>query len=350
MEIKKIQDGQFSGKKILVRADFNVAIVDGKIQEKFKLEACKETVQYLLAQDDTKIALSSHLGRPDGKENPEFSLAALLGELEQILDKKIVFVPNCIGAEVAKALEDLAQGEILLLENVRFHSDEETNGERFSQQLAENFDVYINDAFSVCHRNQASITGITKYLPSYAGFWLQKEIENLDRVIKNPEFPATAIIGGAKIETKLPLINVFESSYSNILVGGKIANEAIDQSLKFSAKVILPIDFAQDRLDIGEKTVQLFKEIIASSKVIVWNGPMGKFEQPPYDKATREILGAVINSGAYTLIGGGESVQVLEENNLMNKVSFVSTGGGAMLEYLSGNAMPGLEALQVAKA
>jgi len=169
-------------------------------------------------------------------------------------------------------------------------------------------------------------------------------------VLKSPEFPATAIIGGAKIETKLPLIKLFESIYTNILVGGKIANEAIDQSLQFSSKVILPLDFAQDRLDIGEKTVQLFKEIIAQSKVIVWNGPLGKFEQPPFDSSTREILAAVVDSGAYTLIGGGESVQVLEENNLMDKVSFVSTGGGAMLEYLSGNAMPGLEALSLEKS
>jgi phosphoglycerate kinase len=345
MAIKKIQDGVFEGKKVLVRADFNVGIKKGKIQERFKLEACKETVEFLASKEGVKIALTSHLGRPDGQVNPEFSLAQLAGELEQILSKKIVFVADCVGEQVLEALEKIAEGEILLLENVRFHGDEETNGERFSQQLAENFDVYVNDAFSVCHRNQASITGITKYLPSYSGFWLQKELENLDKVMNDPQLPATAIIGGAKIETKLDLIKIFEAKYSHVLVGGKIANEAIDQALKFSAKVILPIDFAQDRLDLGEKTVQQFKEIIAQSKVIVWNGPLGKFEQPPFDKATREILTAVIESKAFTLIGGGESVQVLEEHNLMSKVSFVSTGGGAMLEYLSGNEMPGIAVL-----
>jgi len=344
-KIKKIQDGDFEGKKVLVRADFNVAIKDGKPQEKFKLEACKETVEYLSAKSDVKIALASHLGRPDGKENFDFSLTQLIGELEKILGKKIVFVQNCIGKEVSQAFAAMGQDEILLLENVRFHGGEEKNDDEFSKQLAENFDVFINDAFSVCHRNQASVTGVTKYLPSYAGFWLQREIENLDSVMKSPELPATAIIGGAKIETKLPLIKLFESFYTNILVGGKIANEAIEQSLEFSAKVILPIDFAEEKLDIGEKTIQVFKEKIAESKVIVWNGPLGKFEQTPFDKGTREILDAVVNSGAYTLIGGGESVQILEENGLMEKISFVSTGGGAMLEYLSGNPMPGIEAL-----
>jgi len=349
MNIKKIQDGNFEGKKVLVRADFNVAIAEGKIQEKFKLKACKKTVDHLASIEGTKIALTSHLGRPEGKENQEFSLLQLKDELEKILNKKIIFVNDCVGEKVAKALTEIKEGEILLLENVRFYGDEETNGERFSQQLAENFDIFVNEAFSVCHRNQSSVTGVTKYLPSYGGFWLQTEIKNLDKVISAPEFPATAIIGGAKIETKLPLIKIFESCYDNILIGGKIANEALDQALNFSAKVVLPIDFAQDRFDIGEKTIQTFKEIIATSKTIVWNGPMGKFEQVPFDKGTREILQAVIASGAYTLIGGGESVQVLEENNLMEKVSFVSTGGGAMLEYLSGNAMPGLEALIIAE-
>jgi phosphoglycerate kinase len=347
MEIKKIQDGDFKEKKVLVRVDFNVAIKDGKIQERFKLEACRKTVQYLSVQGGTKIALASHLGRPEGKENFDFSLSQLLEELEMILEKKIVFVQDCVGRDVVEALQALEEGEILVLENVRFHSGEEKNDDEFSKQLAENFDAYVNDAFSVCHRDQASVTGVTKYLPSYGGFWLQEEIKNLDKVINEPEFPATAIIGGAKIETKLALINLFESIYTNVLVGGKIANEAVDKDIKFSPKVFLPIDFSGDRLDIGERTIERFKEVISKSRVIVWNGPMGKFEQPPFDKGTREILLAVVESGAYTLIGGGESVQVLEENNLLDRVSFVSTGGGAMLEYLSGGEMPGLEVLRI---
>ncbi|EKE19452.1 MAG: Phosphoglycerate kinase [uncultured bacterium] len=344
--MRKIQEGIFLNKRILVRADFNVAIENGKVKEKFKIEACKKTVDHLSLQAGSKIALISHLGRPEGKVNSEFSLGQIKDELAEILGKKIIFVQDCIGDSVSSALENIGQDEIILLENVRFHEGEEKNDPEFAKKLAENFDVFVNDAFSVCHRDQASVTGVTKYIDSYAGLWLQEEIKNLNRVIHEPEYPATAIIGGAKIETKLSLINKFEENYTHILVGGRIANEAIDQEKVFSQKVILPVDFAQDRLDIGPKTVNRFKEIIAASKVIVWNGPMGKFEEPPYDKATREILDAIIESDAFTLIGGGESVQVLEENNLMNKISFVSTGGGAMLEYLSGNVMPGIESLR----
>lgn len=347
MDIQKIQDGSFADKKVLVRADFNVAISDGKVKEKFKIEACKKTVEFLSAQVGAKIALMSHLGRPDGKVDLEFSLEQIKDELAEILGKKIVFVNDCVGVAVTKALAELKSGEILLLENVRFHEGEEKNDSEFAGKLAENFDVFVNDAFSVSHRDQASVTGVTKHIKSYAGVWLQEEMKNLNRVLHEPEYPATAIIGGAKIETKLPLIKRFEKTYTNILVGGKVANEAIDQKTPLSAKVILPFDFAKDRLDIGEKTISRFKEIITTSKVIIWNGPMGKFEEPPYDHGTREILDAVIESDAFTLIGGGESVQVLEERNLMDKISFVSTGGGAMLEYLSGNLMPGIEALRI---
>jgi phosphoglycerate kinase len=323
-----------------------VAISNGEVKERFKLEACKKSVDFLSAQPGVKIALMSHLGRPEGKENPEFSLDQIRNELEKILGKKIIFVTDCIGEIVEKTIDDLKEGEIMLLENVRFHEGDEKNDSEFAGKLAENFDVFVNDAFSVCHRDQASVTGVTRYIKSYAGLWLQEELKNLNRVIHEPESPSTAIIGGAKIETKLPLIKRFEETYSHILVGGKIANESMDQGMTFSPKVILPVDFAGDRQDIGPKTIQRFKEIIAQSKVIVWNGPMGKFEQSPYDIGTREILDAVVESDAFTLIGGGESVQVLEENNLMQKISFVSTGGGAMLEYLSGNMMPGIEALR----
>lgn len=345
--INKIQEGVFLNKKVLVRADFNVGIVDGKIQERFKLEACKKSIDHLRAQQGARIALMSHLGRPDGKVDLEFSLKQLMDELEEILKCKIVFAGDCIGEKVKTSLDNLQEGEILLLENVRFYEGEEKNDPEFAQKLAENFDVFVNDAFSVCHRDQASVTGVTKFLPSYAGLWLQEEIKNLNRVLHEPQLPATAIIGGAKIETKLPLIKRFEKTYTNILVGGKVANEAIDQNIEFSPKVILPVDFAKDRLDIGPKTIAKFKEIISNSKVVVWNGPMGKFEESPYDQGTRQILDIVADSDNFTLVGGGESVQVLEERNLMGSISFVSTGGGAMLEYLSGNHMPGIDSLKI---
>ncbi len=345
MEIKKIQNADVKNKKVLLRVDFNVAIENGRAKETFKIAAAKETLEHLLDQN-AKVALISHLGRPDGKPNPEFSLEQLIQDAENILGKKIKFISNCVGEKVAVGLGELNDGGVLLLENVRFYEGEEKNDENFAKSLAENFDVYVNDAFSVSHRDQASVTGVTKFLSSCAGFRLQREIAEMDKIKNNPEHPAVAIIGGAKIETKLPVIKFFEKGYEHVLVGGKIANEAIDQKIEFqSEKVILPSDFLGDRFDIGSETIQKFKDIILRAKTIVWNGPVGKFEEAPYDTGTKEILQAIITSGAYSVLGGGESVEILEENNAMDKISFVSTGGGAMLEYLSGNPMPGIEVL-----
>lgn len=328
-------------KKVLLRVDFNVAIENGKVKETFKIEACKESVAYLL-EKGAKVALISHLGRPDGKINPEFSLGQIKNDIETTLGVKLVFIDDCIGKKVNAGLNNLREKEVLLLENVRFYPGEEANDGEFSRSLASNFDIFINDAFSVSHRDQASVTGVAKILPGFAGFWLQKEIENLDKVKNNPEHPAVAIIGGAKIETKLPLIQKFEKEYDHILVGGKIANEVLDQGLKFSEKVLFPVDYLGDRLDIGPKTIENFEKIISGAKTIVWNGPMGKFEEKSYDTGTNRILRAVISSGAFVLMGGGESVEILEEQKVMDKISFVSTGGGAMLEYLSGNILPGI--------
>jgi len=342
MKIKKIQDETFINKKVILRVDFNVSVENGKAKETFKLKACKKSLEHLLVGKN-KIAFMTYFDRPGGKVVPEMSLGQLKDDLESILGHKIIFVSDCIGEKVKDALDALNEGEILLLENVRFYPGEETNDPEFAQKLAEHFDVFINEAFAQSHRNQASITGITKFLPSYAGLWLQEEIQNLNKVMHEPEHPATAVIGGAKIETKLPLIQKFEQIYDYVLVGGKVANEAIDEHILFSPKVILPIDFAKDRLDIGPGTIRRFREIILNSKVVVWNGPMGKFEQPPYDQGTRQILEIITENDAFTLVGGGESVQVLEERNLLASISFVSTGGGAMLEYLSGNTMPGFE-------
>lgn len=345
MEIRKIQESNVANKRVLLRVDFNVAVENEEARERFKIAACKESVDYLLNQG-AKVALITHLGRPEGKPNPKFSLEPIADDVERILNVKVKFIPDCVGEKVKTGLESLAQGEVLLLENVRFYPAEEENDAEFSKKLAENFDVYVNDAFSVCHRDQASVTGAAKILPAFGGFWIQKELENLDKIKSAPEHPAVAIIGGAKIETKLPIINNFEKTYDNILVGGMVANEAIDEKMNFEHEIVLPLDFAQDRLDIGEKTIEKFKEIIGKAATIVWNGPMGKFEEPPYDHGTKEILNAVIASGAFTLMGGGESVEILERENVMDKISFVSTGGGAMLDYISANPMPGLEVLR----
>ncbi|PJA87281.1 MAG: phosphoglycerate kinase [Candidatus Moranbacteria bacterium CG_4_9_14_3_um_filter_42_9] len=345
MELKKIQDvSDLENKKILLRVDFNVAVKNDEVLESYKINAARDTLKYLLNKD-AKVALVSHLGRPDGKKDPAFSLEQIAKSVGKILGEKVIYFNDCIGKKVTVMLENLRYGEVLLLENIRFYPEEEQNDPAFALNMAKNFDLYVNDAFSVCHRDQASVTGVAKLLPSYAGFWLQKEIENLDKIKIDPLHPAVAIIGGAKIETKLPVINILEKNYDFVLVGGKIAAEAQEQKIKFSSKVVLAEDFAKDGLDIGPKAVEKYKKIISHAKTIIWNGPMGKFEEKPYDFGTLEILRAVIESPAYTLVGGGESVQVLEENNAMDKISFVSTGGGAMLEYLSGNKLPGIEVL-----
>ncbi|MFA5962213.1 MAG: phosphoglycerate kinase [Parcubacteria group bacterium] len=343
MQLRRIQDADVAGKKVLVRVDFNVAIEDGHVKESFKILAAKETIDYLMGKK-CKVALISHLGRPDGKVDPKFSLEQVVGDAELILAEKIAFVPDCVGEKVKVALAELKDG-VLLLENVRFYAGDEKNDQDFSEQLAENFDYFVNDAFSASHRDHASVSGVAKVLPGAAGCRLQEEIAEMTIVKEHPVSPAVAIIGGAKIETKLPVIKFFEEKYDHILVGGKIANEALDQKIQFSEKVILPIDFIDDRLDIGPETLAKFKEIISGAKTIVWNGPTGKFEEEKYAVSSNEILEAVLASGAFVLIGGGETLEILEKNDAMEKVDFVSTGGGAMLDYLGGSAMPGIECL-----
>lgn len=346
MELKKIQDADLEGKKVLVRVDFNVAMEKGEIKEKFKIEVARETIDYLLKKN-CKIALISHLGRPEGKKNPEFSLGRLAATAEKILGVKIKFVDDCIGEKVKKALENITGKEILLLENVRFYLVDEENSPEFSKELTEGFDIFINDAFSASHRDHASVTGVAKFLPSFAGFQLQKEITEMEKIKKDFARPAVAIIGGAKIETKLPVIKFFENIYDYVLVGGKIANEALDQKIDFSEKVVLPVDFVDDRLDIGPETVKKFQAIIQKAKTIVWNGPLGKFEEEKYSRGTADIFQSILQASAYKVVGGGETLEILEKNHNADKFDFVSTGGGAMLEYLSGGKMPGIEALEI---
>lgn len=377
MNIGKIQDANIANKKVLLRVDFNVSLENHDVKEKFKIEAAKETLDYLL-QKNAKVAMISHWGRPvqchpelssgfgaGGKCHDEnMSLSQIRDDAERILGVKVVFVDDCIGEKIKTGLENLVNppaggGEVLLLENVRFYSGEESNDAEFAKKLSENFDVFVNDAFSVSHRDQASVTGVTKFLPSYAGLRLQKEIEHLEKVINYPACPVVAIIGGAKIETKLPVIKFFENKCGNVLVGGKVANEALDEKMVFGDHIILPEDFVDgsvksdtisdhgaSRLDIGPKTQQKFRDIIKKAGMIVWNGPMGKFEEEKYAGGTQAVLEAILASKAYSFVGGGETLEILEKNNATSKISFVSTGGGAMLEYLGGGKMPGIEALR----
>jgi phosphoglycerate kinase len=346
--MKKIQNAEIEKKKVLMRVDFNVAIEKGEIRESFKIAAARETLAYLLSHN-CKVALISHLGRPEGRINPKFSLSQLVPRAEKILDIKINFLDDCVGLKVKESLDNLNPGEILLLENVRFYPGDEENSPGFSKELAEGFDIFVNDAFSASHRDHASVTGVAKILPSFAGLRLQKEVTEMEKAKKGFAHPAVAIIGGAKIETKLPVINFFEEAYEYVLVGGKIANEALDQKINFSEKVILPVDFIGDRLDIGTETVKKFEEIIQKAKTIVWNGPLGKFEEEEYSHGTMDIFQFLLKTEAYKVVGGGETLEILEKNQAFDKFSFVSTGGGAMLEYLAGGKMPGIEILKILK-
>ena len=347
MELRNIDEAPFENARVLVRVDFNVELDQvAEVQEHFRFDIAKKTIDYIASFSGVKIALLTHFGRPTGKDE-HCSVRQIISAVERALGRTVIFVPDCIGEAVTAALTTLPKDAVLLLENVRFYPGEEANDEAFAQALAKPFSAFVNEAFSVCHRAHASMVGVPKLLPSYAGLRLLEEVEQLDRIRFSPKHPAIALIGGAKIETKLPLIREFEETYDAILVGGKVANEAIDNKIMFSEKVLLPKDFvSSERLDIGPNTVAYYTQIIKMAKTIVWNGPMGKFEEKPYDIGTSAILHAILESDAFVVIGGGESLAVLEKADAMSKIGFVSSGGGAMLGYLGGEELPGLEALK----
>lgn len=347
MNLKTIREIDFSNKKVLVRADFNVSVnSDGNAMDTYKLESIVKTVDYILSFSNVKLALISHRGRPSSREDEKFSMKYLIDDLQRILDIRVRFVSDCIGESIDKVLNVVADDEVLLLENVRFYKEEKKNDKDFAKKLSEPFDIYVNDAFSVSHREHASICGITEYLPSYAGIRLLEETIVLEEAKKAKNHPAIAIIGGAKIETKLPLIKEFEESYDKILVGGRISIEAEDAKIEFTDKVVLPVDYAENKFDIGEETIKEFVSYIKDAKTIIWNGPLGKFEEKPFDKGTVSIANAIAkNEKVFSVVGGGESVQALNQTGNFDKISFVSTGGGAMLSFLSSGDMPGLNVL-----
>jgi phosphoglycerate kinase len=348
MHLRSIRQTDVKGKKVLARVDFNVELDErGDVTERYKLEAARGTVDYLAGHGAAAIVLATHFGRPKGKDR-EFSVRAIVDDAERALKRRVKFVPDCIGPEVGRALAEAKGGDVLLLENTRFYPQEESNDEAFARELAGPFDLFVNEAFSACHRAHASVAGVAAFLPAFAGFRLMEEVERLQQVQAFPEPPAVAVIGGAKIETKLPLIRVLESTYDYVLVGGRVANEALDRGIEFSDRVVLPEDFGgPERFDIGPLTAARFAEIIARAKTVVWNGPMGKFEEEPYDRGTNVVLQAVVENAAATrVVGGGESLVALERAGAMDRAGFVSTGGGAMLDFLAGEPMPGLDVLK----
>jgi phosphoglycerate kinase len=345
--MKVLKNFNFKNKKVLIRCDFNVPLGDqGEILDDFRIKSTLPTIEYLM-KESAKIILMSHLGRPEGKAVAELKLTPIQKLLEKYLNLPVRKSKDCIGKETEELVNKMKTGEVLLLENLRFHKEEEENDDGFARELAKLGDIYINDAFGACHRSHASIAGVPKYLPSGAGLLLEKEMEVLTDLMKNPKKPLLAIIGGAKVETKAELINKISESADFVLIGGLIKKEIEEKkiSLNYPQKIIAPINEADER-DIGEKTIKLFKEKILSAKTIFFNGVLGQIEKEEFTKGTEEILKAIIRSGAFSVVGGGEMVEFVNKLGLIEKFNHVSTGGGAMIAFLSGEKLPGIEALK----
>ena len=391
MDKKTVRDLDVAGKKVLVRVDFNVPLNDkGEITDDTRITASLPTIQYLLEQK-AAVILMAHLGRPKGQVKPELSLAPVAKHLGKLLGKKILFAPDCVGEAAQAAASKLNPGHILLLENLRFHKEEEKNDMDFAEKLASLADMYVNDGFGVSHRAHASVEGVTHFLPAAAGFLLEKEIQYVGQAVTNPLHPFVAIIGGAKVSDKIGVISNLLDKVDTLLIGGGMANtflaaqgykmgkslveedkldlakELLAKAKKNKVNMLLPTDlvmaaaFAPDAehvtekvknlnqaymaLDIGTETSKAYAEALADAKMIVWNGPMGVFEMDAFCKGTEAVAKAVAKSRATSIVGGGDSVAAIEKLGLAKRITHISTGGGASLEYLEGKVLPGVAAL-----
>jgi phosphoglycerate kinase len=385
---KTIRDIDVNDKKVLVRVDFNVPLAEGRVGDDTRIRAALPTIQYLL-DNGAAVILCSHLGRPKGGPDPKYSLKPVAEHLAELLGKAVSFAEDCIGPQAEKAAGELKKGEVLVLENTRFHPEEEKNDMRMAEQLANLADLFVNDAFGTAHRAHASTEGVTHFKPGVAGFLLEKEIKYLGQAVADPKRPFVAILGGAKISDKIGVINNLLNKADAVLIGGGMANTFIkakgfevadslveDQSLPVARELLykaagilhLPVDVVlADRfdaeaesklelvgnvpagwriLDIGPQTVEAFGKIIASAGTVVWNGPMGVFEFAKFAAGTFGVAKAVADSGAVSIIGGGESVAAIQQSGLADKITHISTGGGASLEMLEGLELPGVAALQ----
>lgn len=391
MDKKTVRDLDVAGKKVLVRVDFNVPLNDkGEITDDTRITASLPTIQYLLEQK-AAVILMAHLGRPKGQVKPELSLAPVAKHLGKLLGKKILFASDCVGEAAQAAASKLKPGHILLLENLRFHKEEEKNDMEFAEKLASLADLYVNDGFGVSHRAHASVEGVTHFLPAAAGFLLEKEIQYVGKAVTNPLHPFVAIIGGAKVSDKIGVISNLLDKVDTLLIGGGMANtflaaqgykmgkslveedkldlakELLAKAKKNKVNMLLPTDlvmaaaFAPDAehvtekvknlnqaymaLDIGAETSKAYAEALADAKMIVWNGPMGVFEMDAFCKGTEAVAKAVAKSRATSIVGGGDSVAAIEKLGLAKRITHISTGGGASLEYLEGKVLPGVAAL-----
>ena len=391
MDKKTVRDVDVKNKKVLVRVDFNVPMdANGNITDDTRIKASLETIKYLL-KNKAVVILMAHLGRPKGKATAKFSLAPVAVRLSELLKLNVQFVDNCVGQEAKDAVGQLETGELLLLENLRFHKEEEENDMEFAEKLAALADIYVNDGFGVSHRAHASVEGITHFLPSVAGFLLEKELRFLSKVVTNPVRPFAAIVGGAKVSDKIGVIDSLLDKADAILIGGGMANtflaaegfnlgnslvekdklslakELLKKAEKNKVKMYLPLDlvmaeaFSADAkykvqdignlnqdymaLDIGPKTAELYAKVLQSMNTIFWNGPMGVFEMDAFCKGTEAVANALGESKGMTIVGGGDSVAAIEKLKLTKKIKHISTGGGASLEFLEGKVLPGVAAL-----
>ena len=331
MSLKNIETiPNLSRKKVLLRADLDIPINNGQIEDTTRIGKCLPTIKFLL-ENGAKVAILTKIGRPE--EGEKISTKILIPTLEKLLNQKVSWVPDLTYPKNAENL--------VLFENVRFYKEEGEPNEEFAKKIASQFDIYVNEAFAMCHRNEASVSLVPKFLPSYAGFTLMKEYEILTTVLTNPKRPLIVLMGGAKVETKLPVVENMAKIADKTLIGGKISLE-----LNLSLPNIINAKDWVDNKDIGQETISSFKEEISKAGTIIWNGPMGMFENPPYDMGTNEIAKAVATSSAFKIIGGGDTISAIAKADLLDKIDFVSTGGGAMLTLLSGKLMPGISALE----
>jgi len=392
MNKKSIKDIDIKNKKVLVRVDFNVP-QDGKlnITDDTRIRAAVPTIKYAVDKG-SRVILMSHLGRPKGGPEPKYSLKPAAERLSQLIGKPVAMAPDCVGSEVKKIVAAMKPGDIVLLENLRFHKEEEANDPDFSKELASLGDVYVNDAFGTAHRAHASTEGVTRYLPSVSGFLVQKEIEYFEKAVANPAKPYIAILGGAKVSDKIEVIKNLMNKVDALLIGGGmaytflkaqgvdignskleadkvgLASQILSEAQKKKVKILLPVDHVvADKvdagqnakiidgaaipsgmlgLDIGPKTVAEFEKQLKGAKTIVWNGPLGVFEIDKFDKGSRAIARFISGLKATSIIGGGDTAAAVAKFGLANKMSHISTGGGASLEYLEGKTLPGIAALQ----